>query len=393
MSAGVRRLLPLAVAATIAVLAFDPERWIRGWIFAAAQAVAVATVAGLVILDVAADFRAGRRPTLDRRLAPPIALLAAWVAWSAAGPGAASTAAWYAVIAVGLLRVWHHDQQTGSGIAVATVLAGALVGHLAVAAAVASITTIDPVLSGRLTLVSLEANELARVAAVGTVAASHLVLRGRLGERILGLAAGLAGASTVALTGSRTGAVAVAIGVAIVLLLEAPRWLIAAALAAGGVAIIATLSLDLASLPGTNVLERSTHNLGTLNGRNNFWPRLLDATDHARVSGIGLGNDRDFIQAEVPTGWNAQHAHNLALHLLVTTGVVGVALFAGSVGASLVRAAARPPGEPAATLALALLAVVLVDGVTEAVIRTPSFGWAAVVAAAALSAPQTEPLP
>ncbi|MGH1506014.1 MAG: O-antigen ligase family protein [Acidimicrobiales bacterium] len=393
MNAGARRLLPLAVAGAIAVLAFDPERWIRGWIFAAAQAVAVAAVALLVIVDVVADDRAGSRSTPDRRLAPPIALLAAWVAWSAAGPGAASTAAWYAVIAVGLLRVWHHDRRPGSGIAVATVLAGALVGHLGVAAAVASITTIDPVLSGRLTLVSLEANELARVAAIGTVAASHLVLRGRPGERVLGLTAGLAGASAVVLTGSRTGAVAVAIGVAIVLLLEAPRWLIAAALTIGAVVGAMALTFDLASLPGTNALERSTDGLGSLNGRNNFWPRLLDATEHSRVSGIGLGNDRDFIQAEVPTGWNAQHAHNLALHLLVTTGVVGVALFASSVGASLVRAAARPPGDPAATLALALLAVVLVDGVTEAVVRTPSFGWAAVVAAAALSAPRAEPLP
>jgi hypothetical protein len=99
-----------------------------------------------------------------------------------------------------------------------------------------------------------------------------------------------------------------------------------------------------------------------MTGRTNIWHAVLQLSAERPWAGYGYASSIFVLpEHERLVGFSVGHAHNLILQLLLTTGWTGVFLFAAAVLSVGLRAAhARD------WVVLAMLAVVVLNGITEA---------------------------
>ncbi len=265
---------------------------------------------------------------------------------------------------------------------VARVLGLGLVLHLGLAGVLLKLTAATPFVDDHLTLASLEANQLARVAALGGIGALWFTRQCRGLTRVVVAATTVLGFLIVFVTSSVTAVIGVAVALS-VLAVHASRQRLAA-LALGLLLLLVALPLSGAlrldgSPAGPATSTISADEIQSFGGRSALWPEVLDLVPKSPITGIGLGNERAII-AELPIGWSAQQTHNLVLHLLLTTGLVGAGLLLAAVAGGLVHSVSAV--EP---FSMALMTFILIDGISEAVLRVPSFGWFGLCAAVLLA--------
>ncbi|MFW2381815.1 MAG: O-antigen ligase family protein [Acidimicrobiales bacterium] len=334
------------------------------------------------------------------------AWLAGWLAWAGVGalmapePGT-SLLAVSCFAAIGLASY----ALASSGSAQETVLILGIAGLCSVAMAItASILGKQELFTGRLTLLFLEPNQLARAAGligVGFGAVGIAELLGRRDRTVL-LVSGLASigsAAALLLSESRTGVTAAAVGALVVLTTHLSRRTslalivtLALLFGAGAAAVLSDNAGESVNQSLARSANQPTNELRTLNGRTVLWPEVVDVSLERPVTGVGLGRDRTVIsqfRAQGRVVWDAEHTHSLPLQLWLTTGVLGLIV----VVAALAWTAAgswTAPDSLKRTLALGLLTVVIVDGIVEPTLRVPAFAWVAVAAATGfLAAPKS----
>ncbi len=395
----------LLLGLTIAVAAVDPERLgSSSW----AQPLVLGVLAGLSAYLTTARWG---RPSL-----PSASLwLTAWLFWAAIGaarsdfPGTTLfTVGCFAAIGISATALAQHDGVEGAvsvlgfGAAFSVVLAGlvSLVGE-------------DGGLGGRLDLLFLEPNQLARAAGLVMVGVCALGLHELLGDRrpdrlAILIAASVVTAGALVLTESRTGVAATAVGLLVVVSAQLSRRLSLATIGAVGALLAVAAVVVLTGSAGDSInqsLSRSasqpTNELSTLNGRTVLWPEIVEVAREQPVTGIGLGVDRTVVsqfRAEGRVAWKPEHAHSLPLHLWLTTGFFGVIAVFGAIATAAIQWWRRPSAL-ARTFALGALAVIVIDGIVEPTLRVPTFawfvlawiaGWEAPVAVGDTAAPQGE---
>lgn len=139
--------------------------------------------------------------------------------------------------------------------------------------------------------------------------------------------------------------------------------------------------------------DRDSASFATGNGRKELWSIGFRSLDNAFdwLFGLGYGVTRTLFLEEAP--W-AGEAHSSLLAYLVTAGLVGVLIFAATVGRTVVdviRVKLWGAGASGAALA-SVLVLVVVNGMTSDILAEPHTGFAilylvAAVALAALHAP------
>ncbi|WGZ92429.1 MAG: O-antigen ligase family protein [Candidatus Thiothrix putei] len=174
--------------------------------------------------------------------------------------------------------------------------------------------------------------------------------------RLLGLAYIPAAAFTILITGSRTGAVIMVLGLAGFLpsILRA-GWL---GKAASGLVMVVAL-IAVANIIPQKTIERifSTGkeiSSGTLNERSVIWANAYEEWEESPLYGHGLGSFRRIINP-----YNVDYtAHNSFVAITAEQGIVGVVLYLSVIGIVLVLAW-RLPGDERWLLLLMLLVVVI----------------------------------
>lgn len=322
--------------------------------------------------------------------APESLLLTAWIAWAILGfivHGGSDTSivvVGFPVLAAAAQRVVIDSGSLG----VSRLLAIAVTLHICGAAGITLLTSAEAFDNGRLTLLSLEPNELARIAAIGTLSGLWLMgSRARLDIMIAISAVGL-GSAALLLTVSRTSILGLFVAAAVIVAYSAHKRLAALALGAGLLFFVVPLSVRAqpAELgPATAVAERSGQDVRNFGGRSLLWPLVIEKIKESPTFGVGIGNDQAAVNT-LKVGWDPQHAHNLVLHLALTTGAIGALVLISAILTALVRALIHRRG-----LALSLIVFVVLNGVSEPVIRLPSIGWFALAASVFLTANSPAP--
>lgn len=230
---------------------------------------------------------------------------------------------------------------------------------------------------GRLVLLAYEPNHLARIAALGAVAAVSLALNaGRSWIHLAAWPVVVACSVAVLLTQSRTGAAAMAFAIAVPVI-RATRPRLTLVLVA--VAMLTVGAIGVSGLAGPVVEtisrtgDRSLADIRTGNGRTELWPAVIQAWMDTPFVGVGPGTDFAVVsemRREGEIGWHAEHSHSLLLHVLMTSGAAGTVAFVGAIWAGLISGWRRANPWP-----LALLVLVGVDGLSEAVLSTPGPAW------------------
>jgi O-antigen ligase len=183
-------------------------------------------------------------------------------------------------------------------------------------------------------------------------------------------------------TGSRGGLIALAVG------------LVALPFTAGGdpkarlrngvIAILAIGALAISASQATVMRNRleATAETGTLAGREQLWPSLIDMFLEKPIVGWGPLNNQYEVAART-TDMAREHrdAHNLLLELLTSSGIVGAVPFLIGLGACVV-AAWRGRSSPYGVVPLALIAVFLVANISTNLIAYKPFWWVLALALA-----------
>ncbi len=315
--------------------------------------------------------------------------IGAWVAWSVVGamfsPSAGRSlifTASFAVVALAARRLTCHRPRFTA----AAMLAG-LVTFVMVSLAtrVLGYSSVS-VRSGRLTMLSLEANQFGRMASFGAFAGLYLAVTARhLVVRVAGATAAAAALAAVAMTGSRTGFLATSVALLVLLLVFRNRTVVVVLGAAGLVAAV-LLSVTNVGQSALGSLTRDSNAgngaIGTLTGRTEIWPVVAEAIGEHPLSGHGFGVDTLILSPRsVQINFVVEHAHNALLHLLLTTGAVGTLLFLLALAAAVRRA----PSSARPWLAV-IVSYLLIAGVAEALFRNPDITLVGVVFALTLAA-------
>jgi O-antigen ligase len=317
----------------------------------------------------------------------PVTFLTAWVGWSfvSAMLGddiAVSLAYSLAYAGVGAAMITISERLGWSGICATFVWAG--VCYAAVAA-------IAPLLSdryaateeGRLQLLSLEANQLGRICAIVILAALYLAVRGPRGWSFPAIVVLCIAAWGLFETNSRTalGGLLAALGLIALSYLSKRARIALAGLAAAAIICGFVLGIVDTDLDWLSRNSDASADVTNLSGRTTLWPSIVEGSMERPIAGHGMGFDGAFmsqLRHDGEISFVAPHAHSIVLHPLITTGIVGLIMFGGALVTSIGRAFVR--FEPWRDSMLLLL---VIDGFSEAVIRVPSFGWAALMAVAA----------
>ncbi len=358
----------VAVGAVGALLVADPSVLAVSGAAGAADLLRWSQWAVLAVAPVVAA------PVLTGRLtARPLGWLLAFHAWAVAtavladAPGLAFLRS-LALLSVTLLAVHvveRHGWPTLTAGVVATLwwtLAG---GLLAVV-----LLDVPARAGGRLQLLTPEHNQLGRLAALAVVASVALLGRSGTAARAVGGASFLLGVVVLGLTGSRTAMAAAILGL-----------LVAMARRLGALVLVALVALGLTTLAVVAVTgvedrlldaaarEDDGGDLRTATGRTGIWDAMLDVWLEEPVTGHGTGTDSALTLAESQDGrigFIARNTQNLAVHELVEHGVVGAFLLVGAV-----LSYAAVTGRPPRPVRDALLVVLLVGGISEAVLDRP----------------------
>ncbi len=365
-----------ALAFAIAISAVDVPRLSNDRNIIAALSLA----ALLFLLGVIA-----RHPPSVPRRWPPV-LLASWVAWAFLAPvfgapfNSFTTAAQFAAVAAAATSAITTLRSADVPTFFARSIVIGFAGYLALSTALVIKNSVDASVGGRLALASLESNQLARAAALAAVSGLWMLSRDQGLWSLVGGAATVIGGGVTLATESRTALAALGAAVIVLALHTSRTRLVAFALGAT-LSIAAAWVAGLVALddivPATDRVNFQGDDSGTtLSGRETLWPQVWNEVENAPIVGHGLGNDRSVIIDELEVGWAAQHAHNLVMHAALTTGLVGLALLLAAIFSAVGAGAVRPrPFE------LSLLVIVIVDGISEPVVRIPAFGWLALCAA------------
>ncbi len=370
------------LAVFVAIAAIDQTRFDNP---ISLRVLSVAITIALLGSLVSAYFRGVlTRPNLYS--SPQLGLLVSWVLWSAISAlgenwqHSLSTAGGFALV----LGSTYAIVRSGGRIAATRTIWLGFSAHLLIGTFLVKTSTTTPFVEDHLALASLEANQLARVAALGCIGSLWLAREYFGLQRLVVAGSSVLGLAIVLVTMSRTGAFGLAVALTILVLHVSRRRI--AGLALGLLLLLIALALAGAIDVGdstrfSQVTSFSEGEVQSFSGRSTLWPQIIDEISNSPIIGIGLGNDRSVV-AELPIGWGAQHTHSLVLHLALTTGVIGAGILLGAIALSLVRSASQT--EP---LAMALLTFILIDGISEAVLRVPAFGWLAICVAVLLTSP------
>ncbi len=213
-------------------------------------------------------------------------------------------------------------------------------------------------------------NTLGQTAAVGALAALLLLTHFKRGD----LAAISGAICLVGLVASQSRTAAG--GVVVALALTIVRSRTARAIGVGGLMVVAAL---VATLPGAvsfavDELTRSgdPQEVATFTGRTRVWTAVLDEVPERPIIGYGAGSSPEVLSGLIRDGrvtWPALHAHNAVLQMMLSGGVVGLALLIASV--------ARWFGYKHRDRRLSpLVWLVIIGTVTEVlVVRSPSTYW------------------
>jgi exopolysaccharide production protein ExoQ len=132
----------------------------------------------------------------------------------------------------------------------------------------------------------------------------------------------------------------------------------------GALGLFAALAILPLGEQAFTVISRSGNieEVSSMTGRTNIWHAVLQLSAERPWAGYGYASSIFVLpEHERLVGFSVGHAHNLILQLLLTTGWTGVVLFTAAVLSVGLRAAhARD------WVALAMLAVVVLNGITEA---------------------------
>ncbi len=144
-----------------------------------------------------------------------------------------------------------------------------------------------------------------------------------------------------------------------------------------------TVALVLISLPVFSAARTSESDLGrigqtddvaSVNGRTVVWDAAIDLIAERPLAGHGVATG-PVVLAIGDTGWEAGHAHQLGLELLMTEGLVGLGLFALAVVGYF-----RTRERRASPMAVLIIAFLL-NGLTEAMVNRPNAAMVVVAAA------------
>lgn len=364
---------------------------------------------GIVAGAIGCALSVAGSPHLNRTslFRPPLRWIALWLAWTAGtalfaptGPDTLLTVGVFVVLAGSVVCI--HGESGEMGLAQTLLLAFACFVGLSVLVSVTDSSFELSTVGGRISLLALEANQLARAAGVAAIASLHILLTGLRRRSLFSVVVGaigvLSGCGFIVLGQSRTGGAALVGAAAVFAMALVPYSKRLIIVTVGAAALVAVLGLGVVWAGGSDsfyekfqsaasrheIPEAQGRDIQSLNGRIGIWSEILTEAAREPVSGYGLGNDTEVITllyADGRSAWRAEHTHSLFLQILLTTGVAGLILM----GTALASIAARA-FDANSPLGPALLVLVLVDGISEAVIREPSFGWFALVAAAAVVA-------
>ncbi|NNE73043.1 MAG: hypothetical protein HKN26_05215 [Acidimicrobiales bacterium] len=355
----------------------------EGW--SIALVLALAGAAGVVSL---ADRHRVRLRSLVS--VPWLFALGGWLLVAALVSADRTTSLAWTLAVWGLATTAIRAQRVGGWTPVAATLGGAFALFMAATGVAAVATDYDLWISDRLFGLSLDANQMARVAGVGVLAGAALVRRAwRNGSPVapLGIFGGLlvvGGLVAEYLTRSRTGWIALALALLVAALYRFD-WRLVMLVAVAAVAVGVFVVPEVADQPLEEIVSRNEAgaDLSTVRGRTSTWQESIDLARADPLFGVGPAlDDEHFAEAwfDGRINWGARNAHSLWGHLLVIGGVPALLL---ALGAGLAYVRNRPP-HPGPFID-AVVAFLVLDGVTEAVVITPNiavFGLAAAMAAA-----------
>ena len=238
----------------------------------------------------------------------------------------------------------------------------------------------------RLTFLSLEANQFARMAGITAIGGLYLAIETReVPLRISGGLVALTAFILVPITASRTATVALLASIGAIIVFRGSKTLVLLLTSTGAVAI----GLVMASPLGTLVIRglgRSSESGGaaTLTGRTKIWPVVFDQALTHPLVGHGVGTDRaEISRLSFAVGFDIQHAHNILLHVLFTTGAIGLCLFLYTLWTVVRRPNKQMSRDP---WGLGIIVFLLIDGISEPVLQNPSASWLGLIAATLLAA-------
>jgi exopolysaccharide production protein ExoQ len=217
-------------------------------------------------------------------------------------------------------------------------------------------------LSNRMAGITGSANNLGRVAAFGLVLVGLYYRQLNHFHRLFVPVSALIMLIVLIMTNSRS---SLAMVMAILLGVHGLNWrrfyifVLICSLAAIGFLIFLPFADQLAGL-----VSRSgdADEVTSLTGRTSIWNAVLYLSAERPWMGYGYGSSIFLLPAnESLVGFSVGHAHNLFLQLLLTTGWTGVALFAGAFFSVGLRAAYVRDW-----VVVAMLSVVVLNGITEA---------------------------
>lgn len=215
--------------------------------------------------------------------------------------------------------------------------------------------------SSRLAGVAGSANNMGRFAAFGLLLLGLYAREFMSYSRLLTIVGGAIMAAALVMTNSRTSMAMLAAILFAVYVLNWRRLYIAVF---GLSAALVSLAMVLPA--GDDVLKLisrsgSLEEVTSMTGRTDIWYAVLKLAEAQPLTGYGYASSIFVLpEHEREVGFLTSHAHNLILQLLLTTGWIGVTLFALSVTCVALRAAVF--GD---RVVLALLSFVLLNGVTE----------------------------
>ena len=343
------------MAALVALGAADTSKTDYGWLI----------YAGLVAATIVCVFSVIVSPAFNREKISqsPLRWFGLWLAWAAGsalfapkGPTAVLTVGFFAVLAAGVVSVHGQSGEMGVARVVLIAFAGFVSMSLVLQAIDPSFVLIRQ--GGRLALLALEANQLVRMAAIAALASLYVVWASVKQQHwhwvVFGAATGAVSIALAVAGQGRIGTLALIGAIAAFVMALVPSSKRPLVAMAGAVVVIGGLVLA-SSLAGGirplyedfesaasrgEVSDDAASDIGSLNGRIDIWPEILSQARLEPVSGHGLGNDREIVSqlyADGRISWQALHTHNLALQVLLTTGVVGLILIFIAIVATAAR--------------------------------------------------------
>ena len=308
-----------------------------------------------------------------------VAVAAASTSWSVV----ASFTGWRSLVLIGLaLLAWELADMDYAGARLALALmSGVAVGAGLLLYAIRPQGALDH--RGDMLGIYLSRNLLAPLAAIGIIAGVRVMLEPARRVRIAGACLVIASLVSMVGAGSRTGWLALIAGAGLAALPLMHRRI--AERRGRRQAVVASYGILLAGLAGLAVTLGALWNVTTLAQRRTIWAASWDQFLERPLGGHGFAaiwTYPDFIDTHdlLIRG----NAHSSLMEVLLGTGLIGLAPFAVIVALAALNAGrdlVRSPG-PDTWMWAAVVAVMLIENVTESFVIRLSYNWVIVTAAA-----------